>query len=652
MSDPNPTWAGLLQASLDHWSQGQSELGGKGLQKVLGQLRGHDHTLWRALVHNQLALLSQQMGHADYARQQWELACQSWADSGLEGGSPELQATLDWYVQLLTRYGFVGRAERIQQLHQSLQPPLLEPGLESPPGEDLYAETYAPLGGQRLSAPQSAPAAPEVALSWDGYVEEALRLASEGKLPPALVCLDRAKDSALKMPEREHLLALLYNAESLACFVAGDYSAAAQAKQESVRLWTALGETGKVFMSDVHPRFIQALEGSQQSQAATVFGQRHGRRECPLIDPWSDLEVGLQTGDWQNSAFDLSRDWKLRVESSLRYHGRGSYVEAQRELGLLEQQMQPEDLRKLPGALLYQMQSVMAYAMGDYDSAQELYRKAVGVWERLEPPQRKEGFFLDQLRNLVTMYGLESMTERLGEGLCDPFVFYKHEHQMEKVAVGEDVDEQSDPREQWEKQLLEAWQMAAKGRWDMARRRAAHSERVARLLGHDDLRIAYSLNSQGLFAHSAGDYQDADQFYEEAVRAWRRGSHMPAARTAYSEFCDLLRQSDWEHLAALLESLWDQPVSRSAFNPALLPLDSLEALGMQVHQAVEDDEEDDGVLRLPSMPRKAPAPTRGGNGRGLGLVVLLLVASLVGVGWWWLHRQPVSPPTPAVTPKA
>ena len=502
MSDSNPTWAGQLQSALDLWSKGRSDLGGKGLQQVLSQLRGPDHTLWRALVYNQLALLSNQMGHWQYAKEQWELANKTWADSRMEAGSPELQATLDWYVQLLSHYGFAERADKVGKLHRQGQPPLLDPWLEQ-------GDKIEPPPASRLQTESSV-------LNWDEYVCNALKLAGEGKLPPALASLDKAKETALasRPQDQGHLLALIYNAESLACFRAGDYSGAGQAKEESTRLWTQVGNNPKVYAGDIHSKFMQALERAGQTQAATVFGQRHGQTQCPLIDPWCDLEVGIKSGDWQNDVFDLDQDWKARMETALQYHGRGNYVEAQKELGLLEQQLRFEDLQRAPGALLFQMQSVLAYAMGDYDSAQVLYRKASGVWERLEPSQKKEGPFLAQLINLVTLYGLEVMADRLSDGLCDPFVFYKHEHQMQKIEVASEDEEQGDARGQWERQLVEAWEMAAKGRWDMARRRAAHSERVAKMIGNNDLRVAYSLNSQGLFCQAGGDYADAQELYE------------------------------------------------------------------------------------------------------------------------------------------
>jgi tetratricopeptide (TPR) repeat protein len=596
--------------------------------------------LWRALVYNQLALLSNQMGHWQYAKDQWDMANETWQDSHMEAGSSELQATLDWYTQLLGHYGFSERAAKVKRQHQQGQSPLLDPFEEQdkPPLLELTR-----LPGQAAAA---RPAAVNSTASWDDHLGEALKLAGEGKLPQALAAIDRAKEQAVASGGQENgqVLALIYNAESLACFQAGDYSGAGQAKQESARLWSLLGNHPRLFAGDTHPRFLRALEGGGQAQAALVFADRHRQSQCPLIDPWCDLEVGIQSGSWQNDAFDLNKDWKVRMETALQFHGRGNYVEAQTELGLLEQQLKPEDLQRPPGALLFQMQSVLAYAIGDYAAAQELYRKAVGVWERLEPAQRKEGPFLSQLINLVTMYGLEVMADGLGDRLCDPFVFYKHEHQMQKIETAGQDEEQADPREQWERQLLEAWEMASKGRWDMARRRASHSERVARLISNNDLRVAYSLDAQALFAHAVGDYTDADHLYEEAVRAWRRGSHLPAARTAFSEFCDILRQTQWLPLAEMLETKWDQPVSKSAFHPALLPLDSLARSGMKVLEEPAEEEVDDGALRLPTLPRK-PKPTQKKMSWLLAVVLIFLIGGAAAAGWWWLNRPSTPPPT-------
>ena len=132
------------------------------------------------------------------------------------------------------------------------------------------------------------------------------------------------------------------------------------------------------------------------------------------------------------------------------------------------------------------------------------------------------------------------------------------------------------------------------------------------------------------------------------MRGWRRGSHLTAARTAYSEFCDILRQTQWEPLAVQLEGLWDQPVSRSAFNPALLPLDSLTKSGMKVLAEPVEEEVDDGVLRLPNLPRKQPMPVKRMSWLLAG-VLLLVIAGTLAVGFWWMKNQtpqPLASPAP------
>lgn len=663
MSD---TWAGLLQTSLEHWSKGRADLGGRGLQQAISQLQGPDHSLWRALVYNQLALLSNQMGHWQYAKEQWEISNETWRECGMTPGSPDLEATLEWYCQLLSHFGFAQRADQVKALHRQGEAPLLNPWEEAQAKPQLLELSrlprpavipapvvddvdYAPVGGQRVA---SRSLADQGVQEWDHHLRNALKSAAEGKLPPALASLDKAKESgaAARARDNGHLLSLLYNGESLACFLAGDYSAAAEAKSESFRLWSGLGESLKCFSGDAHPRFIKALREAGQVQASSTFAQRHQQSLCPLLDPWSDLEVGFKTGDWQNNNFNIKEDWKAKVELALQSHARGNFVEAQKELGLLEQQMQAEDLQRAPGALLFQMQSVMAYAIGDYDSAQVLYGKALGVWDRLEPGQRKDGPYLSQLKNLVSMYGLEIMAERLGESLCDPFAFYKHSHQMERVEVGaSSSNDEANPAEAWEKQLREAWEMAGQGRWDLARRRAANSERVARLIDPNDLRVAYSLNSQGIFAHAAGDYADGDQLYEDAVRGWRRGSHLPAARTAYSEFCDLLRDADWDRLSHALKEMWDKPVSKSAFQPALLPLDCLARSGMKVITAPPEPE-DVGALRLPEMAKPARADRTGGGAAVVAAVLVLALLGVAGGGAWWWQRTHGGGPKASATP--
>lgn len=662
MADATPTWAGQLQNALDVWSKGRSDLGGRGLQQVLLQLQGPDHTLWRALVYNQLALLSNQMGHWQYAKEQWELANVTWRDSGMPAGGQEIQATLDWYFQLLSHYGFSERAETIRKLHSQKQPPLLNPWEE--PGKKSLLTTldqlpevtplrlqipeeieYAPVGGLSLA---SRPLAEQKAADWDELAGQALKAAAEGKLQPALGTLDKAK--ALVVGNK-HVQALLYSTEALAGFLAGDYSEAASARQEAVNLWLALEDGYNPYAGDNHTRYIRALEEAGQDQAARIFSQRHELMKCPLVDPWADLDSGMKTGEWEAARFNILEDWSARVEMSLRFHSRGNLVEAQKELGLLEQRMSPEQMQQCPGALLCQVQSLMAYATGDYDSAQVLFRKAVATWEALEPRERHELPYLGELRELMSRHGLESLARLLGDQLCDPFVHYKAEHQMRQAGGEEEEESAEHPREQWETQIREAWEMALKGRWDSAKRHADRAERQAKLLGQTDLRVCYSLNSQAVFSNAAGDYAESDELYEEAVRAWRRGSHLPAARTAYSEFCLILREAQWPGMASILEDIWDKPVSRSAFNPALLPVDSLSKTAMKLLEAVAEEEPDDGILRLPSLPRAERQKTDGFP-FGKVLFFLLLLAGL-GAGGWFVYQKYVLPkmaPTHGSTP--
>jgi hypothetical protein len=654
-------WAEQLQTSLVYWSEGRVSMCGKGLQHVVAQLEGPAMALWRALVYNQLALLSSQLGHWDYSKQQWELAQESWRNSGLQAGSADLAPTLQWFCALLKDTGFVERSEQVWQLHESGQPPLLDPWLVPATGSELptiaaassrsvavaKAEAadpaYAPLGGQTLSALAQPPSHAQAPVEWDDAVGRALKLAQEGKLQPALASLDvaRAHGLAARSADRGHLLALVYSAEALACFLAGDYSAATQAKEEASRLWSELRESPMIYGSDRHEKFAAALRAGEQERAADVFSGRHAQRQCPLIDPWTDLETGMQRGNWESVQLNLAKDWKSKLDAVLQHFTRGNTQEAARELGLLHQRMNLGEQQGPAGALLLQVQALTAYAGGDYDNAQALFSKAKAQWDAMPNSKRREGPFLEQTKALLTMYGLESIADHLGETLCDPFLYYKPEHQMQRMESAEPAAtaDEGDPRESWETQLKEAWELARSGRWEMAQRRANHAERVARLVGNDDLRVCYSLNSQAVFAQAVGNYADAESIFAETDRAWKRGAKTATARTAWSEFCDVLRETQWSELADLLQKSWDKPVSRSAYDPAVLPLECLSKTGMQVMQAAVPSvqEEDAGVLRLPTPEERKRGRTVAapGGSKAPWLVALLVVLLLIGGGAWY-----------------
>lgn len=663
-------WAAQLQTSLVFWSEGRTSLCGKGLQQVVAQLQGPAMAVWRALVFNQLALLSSQLGHWDYSKEQWELAQESWRESGLVGGSPELAPTLQWFCQLLKEAGFPERSDLVWQLHESGQPPLLDPWSVPDTGSDFASlqpptlgsspvppntqqHEYAPLGGQTLSSvPQAQPGRVQ-RCEWDQAVERALKQALEGKLQPALANLDQAREVAvaLRPTDRGHLLALIYNAEALACFLAGDYSSATQARQEGQRIWGEMRVTPAVYQGDTHDRFAAALREAQQDRAADVFLQRHQQRQCPLVDPWADLESGLQRGEWEQVKLDLVKDWKPKLDSVLQHFSRGNSQEAVKELGLVQQRMTVHEMAGPAGCMLLQVQSLLAYAAGDYDNAQALFAKAKIQWDAVPSSKRREGPFLEQTRALLTMYGLESIADHLGDSLCDPFLYYKPEHQMQRIESNEVAEEEGDPRERWETQLKEAWELARGGRFELAQRRANHAERVARLISADDLRVCYSLNSQAVFAQAAGNYGDAASIFAEAERAWKRGARTTTARTAWTEFCTILTESDWPDLGAQLEKAWDKPVSRSAYDPALLPLECLSNTGMQVMRAAVPEVQDANVLRLPTASKdtRLEANSEAPSSKLPLILALLLVLALASGGVWWVKfRGAPTPPSSKV----
>lgn len=620
MASSTPAWAGQLQESLEQWSQGKTDLAGRGLQRVVAALQGPANSVWRALVLNQLALLSNQLGHFEYGHNQWQAAQQAWTDAGVEPGSSDLEATVRWYSQLLEHYGFQQAAQQILRQHKASRPPLLDPWAK--PDEPPLLRQPSESGSQE----------------WHRLVGVALQAGVDGKLQRALGSVDRARDLASALPEapRSLLMTLIYNAEAVSCFLAGDYGLASEARAESLRLWQALVPSPAFWTHGAFQQYGDALRDAGLTSAADAFEARLRQQQCPLLDPWSDLESGMQVGQWQSSEFHLHQDWKPAIESAFQSLGRSQFQQAQKELAMLEQRMSSEEHRRNAGALLSQTQSIVAYAAGDYDNAQSFFRKAVEVWEALPPGGRQDPPYFSDYKGLLSLYGLENMAERLGEKLCDPFVFYRPEQQMQTLSSSGpgEQEEEGDPRQRWEDQLREAWQLARQGRWAKAQQRASHSEKVARLLGPNDLRIGYSLNSQALFAQASGDYSDAPAIYEEAVRCWKRGAHVPSARTAFSEFCVLLREADWEPVADELAAMWDQPVARSAFNPALLPLDSLARTGMAVMETAAA-EEDDGNLFLPSIPSRTAEPKPRLWGRLFRFALLLALLVLVAGGLWW-----------------
>lgn len=366
--------------------------------------------VWRSFLQNQLALLCQDTGEWEEARQHWELAQQSWKVAGLHPGSPGLSATLDWYADILEHYQFSERARALKLLHQAGRPPLLDPWQSQASGPQASSSQsgvrtgskqveYAPMGGKSVSTQRQGASQG----SWDELLGQALKLAARANFARAQNLFDQARHLVVDRRVTEpHLLALVYNAESIGAFVAGSYPQAEKASEQAKELWRMPQQREDLQL------YAQALRSGGQESAAVLFMTRVAQNQFPLLDPAVDLQTGLAQGQWQAPE---KLNFSERLEDALKHYSRGNLYECQRRLDNLALQLQADPARE---ALLGNLQALLAHAQGDESNTRLSYNKARTLW--------KNANLLQAEIQLLRRFKLEQVAEALERGhLLDPF---------------------------------------------------------------------------------------------------------------------------------------------------------------------------------------------------------------------------------------
>lgn len=404
------SWSNQLHTALEEWSGGRLDRAGRSFNRVLEGCQAPEMAVWRSFLHNQLALLSQDTGEWEEARLHWQAAQESWGESGLSASSPELKATLDWYVDLLEHHQFAERSRAVRRLQQAGRAPLIDPwqgatpvaGPSAPgtPKPVAKVEEFAPLGGNSVSMQRASASLG----SWTDLISQALELSARANFSRALHLFDQARHQVVdRRVTHPHLLAMVYCAESIGAFTAGDYTQAEKSREQAGELWRAPEQDREDLQE-----FAQALRTGGQETAAVLFMSRVAQNQLPLIDPWKDLQTGVARGEWQATQ---GVDWLARLEDALKQFSRGNLTECQRLLDNLSLQIESDASRE---ALLGQFQAMISQALGDDKGARTFYNRARTRWQNANQlgPELK----------LLRQHGLERVAEALQAGhLLDPF---------------------------------------------------------------------------------------------------------------------------------------------------------------------------------------------------------------------------------------
>ena len=238
------SWSNQLHTALEEWSSGRLDRAARSFNRGLESCQAPEMAVWRSFLHNQMALLSQDTGEWEEARLHWQAAQQSWGEAGLSPSSPQLKATLDWYVDLLEHHRFSERSSAVRQLQQAGRAPLLDPwqgasAMTAPaapgvtrPGAKVE-ESFAPLGGNSVSMQRASVSQG----SWTDLISQALELSARANFSRALNLFDQARNQVVaRRVTHPHLLALVYCAESIGAFTSGNYTQAEKSSDQAFAL--------------------------------------------------------------------------------------------------------------------------------------------------------------------------------------------------------------------------------------------------------------------------------------------------------------------------------------------------------------------------------------------------------------------------------
>lgn len=408
MADAN--WSSQLHTALEEWSAIRPDRAAQAFHRVLEGCQGEEMTIWRALVENQLALLSQETGQWEAARLHWEAAQECWSTAGLKAGSTELSATLDWFGDLLEHYRFPERALHLRRQHRISRPPLIDPWLSegdapvssfsTAPPAAAPEELYQPMGGNSVSIQRERSSGG----TWDELLTRALELAARANFPRAQNLFDEARHRVVdRRVTHPHLLALVYSAESIGAFLAGCYPQAEKARDAARELWRHPERDREDLQ-----RFAQALTAAGQESAAMLFMSRNAANQFPLIDPWTDLQAGVARGQWEPAE---APNWLPRLEEAMQQFARGNLSECQHRLDNLWLQSDGEPARQ---ALLGNLQALLAQARGEDNEARTFFQRARTGWT--------DAHALGPELALLRLHQLEKLADALAAGhLLDPF---------------------------------------------------------------------------------------------------------------------------------------------------------------------------------------------------------------------------------------
>lgn len=398
------TWSNQLHIALEEWAAGRTDRAQRSFHRVLEACQAEDMTVWRAFLHNQLALLCLETGQWEEARYHWDSAQQSWNAGGLQPDSPQLAATLGWYADILDHYQF---SERARTLRSPNRVPLIDPWQSESSVQSSSVtsstpsraeESYLPMGGNSVSVQRTS----SVSGTWDELIAQALDLASRANFPRAQNLFDQARHQVVaRRVTHPHLLALVYSAESIGAFMAGQYPVAEKARDQARELWRTPEQ-----QSEDLQLFAQTLKAAGQENAAVLFMSRVARHEFPLLDPLTDLQSGVARGEWKA----VKVDWLAGLEEACKHYARGNLVECQRRLDNLALQMEPHPSRE---ALLGNLQALLAQAMGEEAESRVFFNRARTRWTHAN--------LLGADLKLLRRYKLEKLADALKAGhLLDP----------------------------------------------------------------------------------------------------------------------------------------------------------------------------------------------------------------------------------------
>lgn len=427
MSQPQTDWVGQLFTALTLWQQKQFVPAQSAFHRAEDAVSGQESALvWSCFMGASLSRLLLEMG--DYREAEISIARSRdiFREQGYQARMVEIEPHLNYLEQLCRQAGLEEEANCYAQTVASGVPVFLGAEEMATPFDPRSSLRDTGLMQGEVLLPTLAGSAKDKPKSWEELVERAAAEAVARQGVALAFSLEEARQRATQTRAKDQGLRLLLCSwlETICYFMVGDYASSSRSVQDIPDLWLGLSLLGNL-PSRPEVMHLQAVLSFHQMDYLTdkLLSQfRSG--QCPTLDPWTDLQVQFaQLGEHSHEQELLQFESRLTgalVALSGQSRGETEYVsyrsirdpkldsdlqallagfERRRNLG-------DSDLQKAGQALLFHVQSHIAWAQNQASRAALLEKDSTALWIQIPQSVQQSSAYSLSYQRAVDQAGL------------------------------------------------------------------------------------------------------------------------------------------------------------------------------------------------------------------------------------------------------